>query len=162
MFTSLSFWVGIGLSIIVALAAYAIYLHRQLRAQKRLADEKAAKREQARLDQHRYIEESIRVIAANVIEEDLNLSEATIRCKILLDGLILTESERAPYVVLDEVFEKVKEFDTHQSRKDLSKQERRAQDASREAIETEYESLLKACFQELRKFEAPSLAKTLH
>ncbi|GGX75723.1 DUF2489 domain-containing protein [Saccharospirillum salsuginis] len=119
------------------------------------AQEKANRERQAELDRKTaerttYVLDSLRIISANVIEEDLNLSEATIRCKVLIDYLELSEQERKPYSVLDTVFDKVQHFDTHDARKALSKTERREQDKAREAIEVEYENELKQAFSRLR------------
>jgi hypothetical protein len=143
---------GLGIAIILGLASYALYLLTALNRQKKERVEQLKALEEKQEKQHAYIIESLQVISANVIEEDLNLSEATIRCKMLLDGLILTPDERQPYSVLDEVFEQIQHFDTHQARKNLTKDERKKQDKAREAIEEQYRASLTECFTRLREF----------
>ncbi len=140
----------LAVGVIAVLGVIAWRLQRRVWAQEK--QQRALEAEQARKAEERteFVLDSLRILSASVIDEDLNLSEATIRCKILIDTLNLSDSERAPYQVLDDVFERVQHFDTHGARKALSKQERRRQDVAREAIETEYEAELKACFERLR------------
>lgn len=141
---------GLGLAIIIALAVVAWRLQRQVRDQQR--EHQARLEDQKKRDAERtaFVLDSLRILSTNVIEEDLNLSEATIRCKILIDALELPASEREPYQVLDTVFDKVQYFDTHGARQALSRDERDRQDEEREAIEAEYAGDLKACFSRLR------------
>jgi len=141
--------------IIASLSIYAYRLTSQVKeqeAQREKASEAALEKQRK---QTLYIEESLQVISANVLDENLNLSEATIRCKMLLDALLLGPELRQPYQILDVVFEQVKDFDTHQARKQLTSKQRQAQDAQREAIENEHREALMACFTELRQFKAP-------
>lgn len=141
---------AIAILVIVALAVVAWRMQSQVWAQQR--ERKRLEREQATKAEERkaFVLESLRIISANVLDEDLNLSEATIRCKILVDALDLPQVERQTYQALDTVFERVQHFDTHQARKELSRDERARQDAEREAIEAEHEEALKACFGRLR------------
>lgn len=143
----------LGIVIILALASYAAYLLLALKKQKEERAVKIRELQEKQQKQRDYIIESLQVISANVLDEDLNLSEATIRCKMLLDALMLTPDERGSFAVLDEVFEQVQYFDTHQARKALSKEERQKQDKARETIEDLYQDALKACFAELRAFK---------
>jgi Tfp pilus assembly protein PilO len=139
----------IAILVILVLAGYAVYLTGQVSKQKKLTAELKQKREAAEQQKRDYIHESLRVISTAALNAELTSSEAVIRCKMLLDGLVLTEDEWLPYRVLREVFDKVCEFDTHQARQALSKEERRKQDAAREAIEHDYQDALTQCFKEL-------------
>ena len=149
------FLITLGLIVIVALAAYALRLNALVKKQKYIDQIEQTKADKKRQAQIQYILESLRVISANVIDEGLNLSEATLRCKPLLDGLLLSESERQPFEILDVVHEQIKEFDTHQARHKLSTSEREAQDVAREKIEQQYEVALKECFERLRNIDNP-------
>lgn len=141
--------------IIGALSVYAGYLLKRVRA----VEQK--KQDDARIQQEKddkrieYITESLRVISLNVLEEGLNLSEATIRCKHLLDGLFLPIEHREKYALLDEVFEQIKDFATHKARRDLPKTELRQQDKAREEIEGQYRADLLLLFREMRTFAMP-------
>lgn len=143
----------IALLIIASLAFYAWRLTQEVKLKQREQAAIEQERQQQQQEQKAYLAESIRVIASNVITEDLNLSEAVIRSKMLMDGLLLQPDEREPYDVLEEVYQRVKNFDTHQARKALSSLERQAQDVEREEIEQQYREQLVACFTKLQEFE---------
>lgn len=139
--------------IIVALAVVAWRLQQRVRQQQQHLEEQQALVAQKKADRQAFVLDSLRIIASNVIDEDLNLSEATIRCKVLIDALELDETERQSYDILDVVYEKVQHFDTHQARKDLSKAERDKQDSAREAIENDHQEDLVKCFKRLRHIQ---------
>lgn len=145
--------IAVAIIIIAALAVIAWRLQSKVWAQEKAQRERQAETDRKTAERTEYIVDSLRIISANVIEEDLNLSEATIRCKVLIDFLELSEQERAPFAVLDTVFDQVQHFDTHDARKSLTRAERKQQDQAREAIEAEFEAELMACFRQLRKFE---------
>lgn len=140
----------VGVIIIAILATIAWRLQRKVVEQERRRRELDAEQDAKTAERRAFVLESLRILSSHVFEQDLNLSEATIRCKILLDALELPQQERGSYQVLDTVFDRVQQFDTHQERMDLSSKERRRQDAERESIEAEYERELKACFSRLR------------
>lgn len=137
-------------AVILSLALYALFLTHKVKA---LKAEKVltakAQAEKRQLQKERLVK-SLQLLAASVMAEDLNISEATIRCKILLDGLMLMPEQRAQYSVLDTVFDKIQHFATHQARKDLSKAERKAQDKARLAIENHHRAELMQCFDRLQ------------
>ena len=141
------------IGVVLALAAYAYYLTMKVKQQERQTAELKQKRQAAEKEKQDYLIESLRVISAAALKEELSASEAVIRCKMLLDGMALTEQQWQPYRVLQEVFSKVCEFDTHEARKALSKDERRRQDQAREAIEQAYKSDLDLCFRKLTTIE---------
>ncbi|EAR08488.1 DUF2489 domain-containing protein [Reinekea blandensis] len=145
----------IALLIIAGLATYAWILVRRVRTIQAEQARKQAQQQAKDEAQRDYIVNSLRIISGNVVDEDLNLSEATIRCKVLLDALLLPESERQRYQILDDVFEQVQHFDTHSARKSLSREERRQQDQDRELIESRHQEALMACFRDLRTFSDP-------
>ncbi|WP_108125440.1 DUF2489 domain-containing protein [Saccharospirillum mangrovi] len=137
--------------IIGVLAVVAWRLQRQVWQQQRQQAEMLQAQQQKEAERTAYVLDSLRILSANVIDENLNLSEATIRCKVLVDALNLPVSEREPYRVLETVYEQIQHFDTHGARKALSRQERDRQDAEREAIESEYQAELLVCFEQLRR-----------
>lgn len=142
----------IGCVIIFCLAGYAYSLTRKVREVEKEKAQKLQAEQEKQAKQKAFIIESLNVISANVIDEDLNLSEATIRCKRLLDGLILDEQARLPFKELDVVFDKIQDFATHKARKALPKHEREAQDKARVEIENQHRDALLVCFRELRTF----------
>ncbi len=143
--------------IIAVLATIAWRLQQRVRQQERERKEHQAAYDQKTEARRAFVLQSLAIISTNVLEEDLNLTEATIRCKILLDSLELPEAERQSYQVLDQVFEQVQGFDTHQARKDLTPAERHRQDQQREKIESEFETPLKACFTRLQQINRATI-----
>jgi len=144
--------------IIIGILSYvAIKLNIKVRQQARLHSQLELKRSLQKQDQRDHIVESLRVISQNVLNEDLNLSEATIRCKMLLDGLLLPADHREPYVVLEDVYQLIKGFDTHQSRKSLSSAQIKKQDKERLEIEEQYREKLLQCFELLKNFSIPTV-----
>jgi hypothetical protein len=146
---------GLAVCIVIGLASYAFVLTRKVKQQQAELSEKLVEEQRKHAKQRKYIVESLNIIAANVLEEGLNLSEATIRSKMLLDGLLLSPEERKPFAVLDEVFELVQNFATHDARKTLKRSEIISQDSQREEIEQRYEEGLKECYSKLRQFKDP-------
>lgn len=145
----------IAVVIVAVLAAYAFLLTRKVKVQQAATAEKLLEEQRKQAKQRKYIVESLNIIAVNVLEEGLNLSEATIRSKMLLDGLLLTPEEREPFSTIDEVFEQVQNFATHNARKSLKRSEIMKQDSQREEIEKRFEDALKACYASLRQFKDP-------
>jgi len=77
----------VGLVIIAVLAAYAIYLQRKVRAKAAEEKEQEEALEKENIDQRRRINQSIQIIAQGALEDQLSLTEASIRIKVLLDSL---------------------------------------------------------------------------
>lgn len=148
--TILYLLLAIGVLIIAVLAVVAWRLQSKVREQERRRQELQEQQEAKTAERNAFVLDSLRILSTNVLEEGLNLSEATIRCKILVDALDLPQDERQSYQILDIVYERVQQFDTHQARKALSSEERRRQDEEREAIEAEFEPELKLCFSRLK------------
>ncbi|MDN3648910.1 DUF2489 domain-containing protein [Reinekea marina] len=142
--------ISIALAVIALLSVVAIRMTLKVRAveaeRKRVLQERADK-EQA---QRKYLVESLNVISATFLKGELNASEAVIRCKVLLDGLVLNEQERAPYQIIETVYQLVKEFDTHAARKALPANQRMKQDLQREQIEHDYHDRLTPAFEQLK------------
>lgn len=139
--------------VIVSLSLYAMKLTQKVKEQDLQQKEIEARYEQKKNEQQAYIVESLQVISASALAQELNLSEATIRCKMLLEGLDLPEQEREPYSVLEEVYHHLKNFDTHEARKKLSPAQRKQQDKERVAIEQKYKPELLSCFGLLKQFK---------
>jgi hypothetical protein len=141
--------------IIIGLSWYAFTLTKRVKLQEQKTQDAVNEEQKKFKEKQAYIVESLRVISMNVVNEGLNLSEATIRCKVLLDGLLLQPEQRVQYGVLDDVYEQIKAFDTHQTRKSLSREQRKEQDTKREKIENENSEQLMQCFKSLQTFQLP-------
>ncbi len=145
----------VGVCIVAVLSYFAIKLTLRVRSQELKLKAQAGRHEQQQLEKINYIVESLQVISRAALNSEVDYSEATLRCKMLLDGLGLNDKAIEPYLILDEVYHQIKVFDTHQARKDLTKEERRRQDKERLSIERRYRTQLKKCFEQLQSFQLP-------
>ncbi|MFC3853286.1 DUF2489 domain-containing protein [Salinispirillum marinum] len=131
--------------VLLGLAGYAAWLHIKLRQHRQAQAAEQAEFERKKQEHEAFLVDSIQIIAANMVNKDLNLSEGAIRIKHLLDGLELADSERAQFAACDNLYEQVKDMATHDARKALSAVERQRQDAERESHEQAHQvELLKA------------------
>lgn len=140
---------GLALLIILALAFYAGWLLWRLHRQKQTLQAHEAEFERRKQAHEDYLISSIQIIAQNMVSDDLNISEGSIRLKHLLDGLGLPDDERARFDAVDRLYEKVCEFDTHEARQQLPPRERRAQDEAREQHEREHRETVLTVAQSL-------------
>jgi len=147
---------GLAITVVLVLLVIAVRLLRQVRQQTAQNTLKQQELAQKQAEQRVFLVESVQLIASNVVTNDLNLSEAAIRCKVLLDALMLPAEAREPFAVLDEVYQHLQVFATHEERKKLTVAERKAQDRSRIDIEGRYRQQLLGCFQQLVKFQLPA------
>lgn len=134
--------------ILVGLALYAGKLLSQLNSQN--------KRQQAVRDKRiKTMRESIQTIAFAMHQQQCDLSEGVIRICRLLDALPLNPlpDYAAKYPNVHALFDKVRNYPTHEARALLSKQERRAQDKEREQFESELESAILKETEVLKDFQ---------
>ena len=126
--------VGAGLLVILVLGFYAGKLLFQLKAE----NQQQHLARQARIDD---ITQSIRTIALAMEQQQCNLSEGVIRICNLLDAIPVDPRPNylKEYPMLHQLYEKIRQFDTHDARNALPKTERRNQDNAREQLESEYE-----------------------
>ena len=149
--------VFLALIIILILAAIAgimwrkVFKHRQLEKAQHV--QQMAQRQKQRAE----IIESINVISRTLLAGEMNESEGVIRLKVLMDNLYLTDEIRQRFSVIEEMYEQVKDFDTHESRLRLSKEVRMKQDLARHRIEAEYRNRLFSDLHDLAVYEFPSL-----
>ncbi len=149
------------LVIISVLAGIAIWMWSQVLKQQKIQRDNQAKIEKMAQEKREYIIESVRVIAANVVDEGLNISEGSIRLKVLIDNLNLPDEEKIHFDAFDKLYEQVKDLDTHQARKQLSKEKRKEQDSLRIRYEKLYEGEVLKAAQKAREFPFEKFAKTL-
>ena len=143
-------WLALPLIIVLALASYAGWLLWQLRQHRqRLAVQEA--QAAARQAEHKdWLAESVRMIAHNMVHEDLNVSEGALRLRALLTALGVEGEARTPYLAIDELAEAVAQFATHADRQTLSAQARRNEDRAREAHERAYRERVLAAAESLQ------------
>lgn len=102
------------------------------------------------------MQSSIRTIAFAMHQQQCDLSEGVIRICRLLEALPITPlpDYAKIYPNVHALFDKVKDYPTHEARAVLQKKERRAQDKEREQFESELESAILKETELLREFTA--------
>jgi hypothetical protein len=138
---------ALGAAIIVGLSIYAGRLLFLLKAQ----NERSHKARQKRIES---MTVSIQTIAFAVQQQQCDLSEGAIRICRLLEAMPLDPQPdyAQHYPALHSLFDKVKEYPTHEARQALSKTERREQDKERGQIESELESKILIEVEKLKGF----------
>ncbi|OPX56033.1 Protein of unknown function [Oceanospirillum multiglobuliferum] len=125
----------VGLLLITGLAFYAYCLRQQV-AQKEQAEREAQQARQ--LEARTKTLESIHIIAQCALDDQVEIMEASIRLRVLLDIFDADLLQQPEFSVLLEITRRGQHFATHQARKELSKQARMKQDFERIALEGEY------------------------
>jgi hypothetical protein len=140
---------GVGALIIIGLSIYAGRLLFLLQMQKN-------RHQQARDKRIESMTTSIQTIAFAMHQQQCDLSEGVIRICRLLEAMPLDPlpDYQNHYPAVHALFDKVKNYPTHEQRNALSKKERRAQDKEREQFESEAESAILLEAEKLKVFEA--------
>ena len=151
----------VAMAIITLLSIIALRLTRQVKEQSLQQAQAQEKLRQAQIKKHEFIVQSLHVIAHNVLEEDLNISEAAIRLTALLNNLKLDAPRLTKYQPLSDLFEKTKGFATHKARNELPKAELRRQDNERESYEREHRDFITTACQLILEDDFAGIAAIL-
>lgn len=146
--------------IIIALAMYVCFLMRKIQQQKQKIAQQILQQQiqKNKQDQQRNenICTSIRLIARATTEKQCNVSEAAIRLNVLLETLLIEPKIDidSNYPALAQLFEKIKDFATHNERQKMDKKHLKKQDIQRQFLETELEDAIR---QETKKLSTFSI-----
>lgn len=121
----------IAVAIIVVLGVYAQRLRKQVQAREQALQNVV---DQARVKTL----ENVSIIAQALLDEQVDVMEASLRIRTLIDIIEPDWFELEPMKVFAEITLRGRHLATHQARKDLSKQERMKQDMERISLEGEY------------------------
>jgi hypothetical protein len=146
-------FVGLG-TIVFILSIFLGMTLVNLKAQKKKQQQNQIKFDAEIKKQDEYFKDSIVIICKATIQEQCEISEACIRIKKLLEYYPEIESIQ-DFVVIQSLYEEIKQFPTHADRLKLSKQEMFKQDQNRFGIEKKYESDFRSALIILqKKFES--------
>lgn len=134
----------IGGTIVLALVGYAGWLWRRVLQRRRA---RAARHHAARADQS----QSIRLITAALLEDDLNLTEAAIRLKVLVDNRLPPGEGQDCYPAIYGLYDATEHMPRRLARREHPRAEIERLDAERQLLEAQYRERVLA--------EARSLAK---
>ncbi len=91
-------------------------------------------------EKEKFILESLDIICKAILQEQCEISEGSIRIRMLLDNSKMLDSNKSDYLLFFNMYEELKEFKTHEKRNKLSKQERMNEDIKRFKVEEKYQT----------------------
>ncbi|MFC3285392.1 DUF2489 domain-containing protein [Litchfieldella rifensis] len=124
---------GIALVFLAGLGAYACSLWQEVRRRE------AFKRDEIRRANEKCLA-SLDAIARAMLQEQVDLTEGALRCKVLLEIIEPALMERPCFHVFGMMHARTAHLHTHSARKALSRRARMKEDRERLAIEDEYRS----------------------
>lgn len=148
--TTVYLLIAVNLFIVAGLAVYIFGLLRRQKLQRQAADDKL-KTVAEEVRKHRlYLIESLQVIGGSIINGEIPLTEASIRCKVLLDNLDPQLGQSDAYIVFNEVYEQSKHIPKLEAWKMLKSIEKAKHMQVMEQLETDYSERIRAAAEALR------------
>ena len=121
---------AVGLLVIVGLTVYALTLRKEVKRREAYLEE----------EQRRAITNSLEnldhVVSA-LAQKQVDITEGSWRCKVLLEIIDTSLTERPDFQAFSEVYERTRHLKTHSARSQLSPKERHQEDKERLAVERE-------------------------
>ena len=130
--------------ILLALAAYSIYLAMQLRRQKQQQKAIADSLNEGRATRDEDARQSIQIIARALVQKDLTETEAAMRIGFLSQKVIASEEEATLFSVFQQLAEATSHIPILDDWVMLERSEKRRLTAERESIEKNYSEFMQA------------------
>ena len=124
--------------VIVGLSAVATYYVLELRKVRKVQAQKLAEIETAANEQRDRVNTSIQIIAKTLLDEGVGLTEASIRIRVLLDSLQVTDTVREEFVAFYTIADKTSHIPILEDWKKLSRKEKFAFEKEMARVEAEY------------------------
>ncbi|WP_416140732.1 DUF2489 domain-containing protein [Halomonas sp. HK25] len=128
--TTVLILIGIGLVIIAGLAAYAYTLRKEVLRRQAFREEEERRARDNCL-------ENLEMVASSLLQEQVDVTEGSWRCKVLLEILDPRLMEREAFRPFGEVHDRTRHLHTHEARRALTPKERFKEDRERLAVEEE-------------------------
>ncbi|MDP1539758.1 MAG: DUF2489 domain-containing protein [Moraxellaceae bacterium] len=146
----------LAIAVVLGLASYAIHLHIKLREREQakpvvVTDAGGISCEQRHAMRRANLIEQLERLAMAALNDDVNISEITIRSRYLLDHLDPEQHMRERFEGIYLHYEAVKDFAVKEARDELTPAERRQEDIERLRAERENGEQVKLALQELLK-----------
>lgn len=120
----------VAMIVIAALGFYAYKLRQEVK-----------RREAFRLDEERRAHqnslENLDFVVSALVQEQVDITEGAWRCKVLLEIIDSSLTERPDFQAFAEVYNRTRHLKTHSARKQLTPRERMQEDKERIAVEDE-------------------------
>nr|WP_273421755.1 DUF2489 domain-containing protein [Halomonas sp.] len=138
---------ALAVTVIAALGGYAFFLRKEVK-----------RREEFRLDEERRAQqnslENLDYVVSALGQEQVDITEGSWRCKVLLEIVDPSLSERPEFQAFAEVYSRTRHLKTHSARKQLTPRERMQEDKERLAVEDEMRPAVLAAAAEVIKWRA--------
>ncbi|UYO74534.1 DUF2489 domain-containing protein [Halomonas qinghailakensis] len=129
-------------AMIVALGIYAFKLRQEVK-----------RREAFRIDEdrraHQNSLENLDYVVSALVQEQVDITEGSWRCKVLLEIVDPSLAERPEFQAFAEVYNRTRHLKTHSARNQLTPRERMQEDKERLAVEDEMRSAVLAAAQQV-------------
>lgn len=138
----LSYFIVAGVVIIVVLAIVAWKMQKKVNAMNthKLAQQKEIEALQSK--HHKYLNDSIQILAQGIIDDQLTLTEGAIRISVLLDNLSISEAELESYSAFSQLADSVAHIPILNAWKELPKKEKQKFEKERLATEATYKDFV--------------------
>lgn len=135
---------GVALACVAGLGAYALTLWREVRRRQTFREEELRRA-------HDNCLENLELVASALMQEQVDVTEGSWRCKTLLEILDPDLMERPEFQAFGEVHRRTRHLHTHAARQALTPKERFREDRERLTVEDEMrEAVLEAAGAALR------------
>ena len=111
-------FIAIGSIVIVGLSLFIFKKVTLLKRHKRLLLEQQTTQK----EQKNYLVDSLKVLAVTILDDQVELSEACIRIKVILDHLAPALHEKEAFKVFEKMYVSTQHMPTHEARKKVDKQ----------------------------------------
>jgi len=140
---------ALAVTVIAALGGYAFFLRKEVK-----------RREEFRLDEEQRAQqnslENLDYVVSALVQEQVDITEGSWRCKVLLEIVDPSLTERPEFRAFADVYERTRHLKTHSARKQLRLGERMQEDKERLAVEDEMRPAVLAAAAEVLKWRAES------
>lgn len=146
--------VVVGIIIIASLAAYAYTLRSEVKRREAFRTEEEQRAQQNSL-------ENLDYIVGALLQEQVNITEASWRCKVLLEIIDPSLAEREEFKAFAALYDRTRHLKTHSERNQLTPRERMREDKERLIVEDEMRGDVMAAAKEVAAWRAKG-KKALH
>lgn len=137
-------WAAIVIGLVVI-----VLLVRQIRVSLQTLKQARQKQHELALPVTEYLRQSLYVLARSIMDDQVELSEACIRIKVLLDNFNPDWHAEAVLSIFSKMYDDTAHMPTHQARKDTDKRFIHKLDQQRFRLEREHREAIRQAAQEL-------------
>ncbi|WP_018916266.1 DUF2489 domain-containing protein [Vreelandella zhanjiangensis] len=138
---------ALALAVIVGLSIYALKLRKEVKRREAFRIDEDLRAQQNSL-------ENLDYVTSALIQEQVDITEGAWRCKVLLEIVDPSLTERPDFQAFADVYNRTRHLKTHSARAKLTPRERMAEDKQRLAVEDEMRPAVLAAAKAVIKWRA--------